>query len=163
MQDNIWSYEARRLLSPAAGRIIPIHELVSGENSRRYSGEGFSVSAAEGIMGFLFGTMPAVEICAPTSGAIIAEDEDGCWFKLRTGDGLELSVELSAPAEFFKQPGDLARTGECVCRISQEDFRSAPAGVIVTFPDSSRITELHVISGIKRSGKPAAEYKIRKE
>lgn len=158
MQDIEQYYEERELLNPMAGRVIPLHELVSGENPRRHSGEGFAVSAAGGIMGFLFGAAPAVNIHAPAAGAITAAGES--MFRLRTGDGLELSVELCAPAEFFKETGELAAAGECVCRISQEEFRAAATGAVVTFSDSSRITELHVISGRIPAGKPAAEYKL---
>ena len=158
MQDMEQLYEYRELLCPAAGRVIPLHELVSGENPRRHSGEGFAVSAAGGVMGFLFGAAPAVGIHAPAAGAITAAGES--LFRLRTGDGLELSVELCAPAEFLKETGELAAAGECVCLISQEEFRAAPAGAVVIFADSSRITEFHVISGTMRAGKPAAEYKL---
>ncbi len=162
MRDNCY-YGERRLLSPAAGRVSPLQELGIGENSRRYPSEGFAVSAAGGLAGFLLGSIPAVDISAPASGAIISAQEDGTGFTLRTGDGLELSVELCAAAEYLKQTGDLAEAGECVCRLSQEEFRSAPAGVVVTFPDPSRITELHVNSGIRLSGRTAAEYRVFRE
>ncbi|MGN1340196.1 MAG: hypothetical protein ACI4WS_07880 [Oscillospiraceae bacterium] len=152
-------YGERRLLCPAAGRVLPLQELYGGENPRRYSGEGFAVSAAGGFAGFLLGRLPAAEIHAPADGAVISVREDNTGFTLRTGDCLALAVELCAPAEFLKQVGDMARAGECVCRMSQEQFRSAPA-VVVTFPDSGRITELHVHSGVRFAGQTAVEYRI---
>ena len=154
-------YGERRLLCPAAGQVFPLQELNGGENSRRYQGEGFAVRAAGGLAGFLLNKLPAVDIEAPAAGAVISIPEDGSGFTLRTGDGLELLVELFAPAEPLKRVGDLAAAGECVCRMSQEDFRHPSAAVVVTFPDSGRITELHIHSGIRLHGKTAAEYRIR--
>lgn len=154
-------YGERRLLCPAAGRAIPLQELSGGENSRRYSGEGFAVRAAGGVAGLLLGKLPAVEITSPADGAVIALRQDA--FTLRTGDGLELSVELCGAAEFFISLGDVMRAGQQVCRMSQEQFREASAAVIVSFPDSSRITELHVHHGIRLSGRVAAEYRILQE
>lgn len=154
-------YGERQLFSPAAGRVFPLQELNGGENSRRFSGEGFAVRSAGGIAGFLLGKLPVVEVAAPAAGAVISLREDGSGFSLRTGDGLELSVELCAPAEPLKSVGDMAAVGECVCRMSQEDFLRSPAPVVVTFPNSGRITELHVHSGIRLAGKPTAEFRVR--
>lgn len=153
-------YGERRLLCPASGRVLPLQELYGGENARRHSGEGFAVKDAGGIAGFLLGSMPAVEIRSPADGAVIALREEASGFTLRTGDGLELVVELCAPAEMLKRVGDMAAAGECVCRMSQEQFRSSPAAVVVSFPDCGRITELHVHSGIRLAGRTAAEYRI---
>ena len=153
----------RRLLSPAGGRVFPLQELYIGENSRRYSGEGFAVRAAGGITGFLLGKLPAVEICSPVDGTVIAVQEDGIGLTLRTGDGLELSLELCAPSELMKRVGDIAAAGERVCRMSQEEFRRSPAAVVVTFPDSGRVTELHVHSGTRLAGRAAAEYRVLRE
>jgi len=160
MQQNEYR-ECRRLLSPAAGQVFPMRELRLSEDSERMSGEGFAVAAAGGIRGMLFRAAPAVEICAPADGAVTAVFEDSRGFRLRTGDGLTLVVELPEPAEFYISTGDLAAAGEPVCRVSQEGFRRGSAGAMVRFEDPERITEFHVTSGVKRSGKPAAQYSIR--
>lgn len=162
MQENEY-YSERRLVSPAGGRVFPLQELNGGENSRRYSGEGFGVCAAGGIAGFLLGSLPAVEICSPADGAVISVLEDGSGFSLRTGDGLELAVELCGASEMMIRAGDLVAAGKCVCRMSQEDFRGSPAAAVVTFPDCSLITELHVHSGVRLAGKTAAEYRVHRE
>lgn len=151
-------YGERRLLCPAAGRVLPLQELSFGENPHKIGGEGFAVRYAGGIAGFLLGQLPAAEVVSPTDGAVMSLREDG--FALRTGDGLELAVELCGAAEFFVEVGDVVRAGAKVCRLSREQFREAAAAVVVKFPDSDRITELHVRSGITLHGRTAAEYRI---
>lgn len=160
MQQNEYE-ECRRLLSPAAGQVLPMRELRLSEHSERLSGEGFAVAAAGGIRGMLFRAAPAVEICAPADGAVTAVLEDSRGFRLRTGDGLTLVVELPEPAEFYIGTGDLAAAGEPVCRVSQDGFRRSMAGALVRFEDPERITEFHVNPGVTRSGKTAANYSIR--
>lgn len=153
--------EVRRLYSPAAGNVFTTVELNSGEerkNSR--CGEGFAVGA-EGVFRLYYRLTPAVEIRSPADGALISAEK--CGFRLRMGDGLELDVKLPGTAEYFLGTGGLAPAGEPVCRLSREDFCRGRAGVVVTFADSRRITELHTFPGMKRAGSVAAEYYPRYE
>lgn len=120
-------------------------------------GDGLAVSGS-GIAGLYYRIVPAAEIVAPVNGAVTAAEERN--FRLRTPDGLEITVSLSGSAEYFLTVGELAAAGEPVCRISREAFRKGVPGAAVTFCDSGKITELHVHSGIKRAGDIAAEYKL---
>lgn len=147
--------ETRRLLSPAAGRIFPARELDTADGGGIRFGEGFAVSA-EGISRLYYRLAPAAEIAAPVSGVLTSVESGG--FRLRTGDGTEIQVNTSGEGEYFLRVGELVRAGEPVCRISREAFTRGRAGAVVTFGDSTRITELHIFSGIKRSGELAAEY-----
>lgn len=149
--------EVRRLYTPAAGEVFPASVLNSGEAAEKSGrmGEGFAVGAA-GIFRLYYRLVPAVEICAPADCAVIAAEERS--FRVRMGDGLELDVALPGAAEFLLSPGDMAPAGEPVCRISREDFCRGRAGTVVTFCDSSRVTELHTLPGLKRTGALAAEY-----
>lgn len=151
-------YELRVLLSPAAGVIVPLQE-VSGGESGRLHGEGFVLTAPDGLRGFLQRAVPVVEIRAPADGAVISVGEDN--FRLRTGDGLELEVLLCAAGELFVRTGEVIMSGECCGRISREDFCASPAGIIVRFPESSGVSELHVLGGFKKPVRPAAEYRLR--
>lgn len=146
--------ELRRLYSPAAGVVRSLNELNSGEFKQ--GGEGFAVCAEGFIMRTYYRLVPAVEVCSPVDGALIAASPRE--FRLRTGDGLEISVKLPGDAEYFLQTGYMAPAGEPVCRISREDFSRESACILVDFCDVGRITELHVFSGVKRSGSQAAEY-----
>ena len=146
--------EIRRLYSPAKGEVFPSSALNSGEMSERFA-EGFAVGAGR-FMRLYYRLLPAVEICSPADCAVISADSSG--FRLRMGVGLELMVLLSGEPEYFLSPGDMAPPGELVCRISREDFCRGRAGAVVTFCDSSRVTELHVFPGVKRAGALAAEY-----
>lgn len=159
MQETESIYGVRTLVSPAAGEVFPARELDTSVGGERY-GEGLAVGAG-GLARLYYSIIPAAEICAPASGAVTAAESR--WFRLRTGDGLELQVSLSGEAEYYLRTGDLAAAGKPVCRISREDFRRGRAGAVVTFCDSGRITELHVISGIKRAGTAAAEYRVLME
>lgn len=146
--------EVRRLYSPAAGEVFPASELNSGEDGERF-GEGFAV-AAVGVMRLYYRIVPAVEICAPADCALIGVFPRS--FRVRMGDGLELDIALPGEGEYLLQAGDMAPAGEPVCRVAREDFLRGRAGVAVTFCDSARVTELHIIPGTKRAGAPAAEY-----
>ncbi len=146
--------ELRRLYSPAAGVVRSLSELNSGEFKQ--GGEGFAVCVEGIIMRTYYRLVPAVEVCSPVDGALIEASPMG--FRLRTGDGLEIAVRLPGDAEYFLETGYMAPAGEPVCRISRKDFCRESAGVIVDFCDIGRITELHVLSGVKRSGDQAAEY-----
>lgn len=146
----------RTLASPAAGEVFPAGELDASFGGGR-CGDGLAVGAG-GLARLLYSIVPAAEICAPANGAVTAAESR--FFRLRTGDGLEIQVSLSGDAEYFLRTGDIAATGKPVCRISREDFRRGRAGAAVTFCDSGRITELHVLAGIKRAGDVAAEYRL---
>lgn len=152
-------YELRVLLSPAAGVVVPLQGLSGEEVTSHFRGEGFALTAPDGLRGFLQRAVPAVEVRAPADGAVTSAREDG--FRLRTGDGLELEVLLCAPGEIFVRPGEVIMAGECCAWLSREDFCASPAGIIVRFPESSGVSELHVLGGAKKPGRPAAEYRLR--
>lgn len=155
--ERYYGTSMRTLLCPATGVVFPARELEAAGGAKHF-GEGFAVGAG-GLVGVYYRLVPAAEILSPADGAVTAAESG--WFRLRTGDGLELLVSLSGEAEYFIAAGALAAAGQPVCRISREDFSRGRAGAVVTFCDSSKITELHVHSGLKLAGKPAAEYKIR--
>lgn len=147
----------RTLLCPAAGVVFPARELENAEGGKHF-GEGLAVGAG-GLAGLYYRLVPAAEILSPADGAVTAAESDR--FRLRTGDGLELLITLSGEAEYYIAAGALASAGQPVCRISREEFSRGRAGAVVTFCDSGRITELHVHSGLRLAGKPAAEYRVR--
>ncbi len=154
-------YELRVLLSPAAGVVVPLQELSGEDGGVRFHGEGFALTAPEGLRGFLQRAVPAVEVRSPADGAVTSVGEDS--FRLRTGDGLELEVLLCAPGEMFVRAGEVIMAGECCARLSREDFCASPAGIVVRFPESSGVSELHVLGGMKKPGRASAEYRLRSE
>lgn len=157
-QKKMEIYELRVLLSPAAGVVAPLQGIIP-EDAQRFRGEGFALTAPEGLRGFVQRAVPAVEVRAPADGAVISAGEDR--FRLRTGDGLELEVLLCAPGEIYVRTGEVIMAGECCARLSREDFCASPAGIVVRFPESSGVSELHVLGGMKKPARPAAEYRLR--
>ena len=149
--------EVRSLYSPVHGKVSSLSELnIGGE---RHRGEGFAVSARSFPARLIYRLIPAAEIISPTDGAVTAVENS--LFRLRTGDGMELEVILPCDAEYMFRVGDMVRAAETVCRVSSEELCREKAVVKVRFADSSRVTELHVFAGLKRAGKPAAEYSPR--
>ena len=148
--------EVRRLYSPVHGIVSSLCELNIGEER---GCEGFAVSV-QSFARMYYRLIPATEVASPADGAVTAAGGDR--FRLRTGDGLELEVVLPCSAEYLLQTGDMARAGEPVCRVPCEELCREKAVVRVQFADSSRMTELHVLAGLKRAGSPAAEYSPRR-
>ena len=70
-------YELRVLLSPAAGVVVPLQELSGEDGTSHFRGEGFALTAPEGLRGFLQRAVPAVEVRAPADGAVTSSREDG--------------------------------------------------------------------------------------
>lgn len=150
--------EIRILQAPASGNIVPLQSLCCGENPDMFRGEGFAVTVPDGLLRFLTGFSAEIKLRSPADGAVTAVGRD--FFRIRTGDGLELETVLCSDAEFFVRSGEVIMAGECFGKISTQDFFGSAAGIIVRFCESNAVSELHIYSGQKIIREPAAEYKI---
>lgn len=158
-QMNDYFRSKRALKCIMSGKVISLAELRSPLPLSN-KGSGFAV------LPLLAGTyferfMPAtVQIVSPTDGVVTAT-EAGC-ITLRTGDGVLITVSIGTDTELLCTTGTKIRGSEPICAVPRQQLlqNGMYGAVSVMFCDSSVITELHVISGIRKAGYRTAFYRI---
>ena len=154
-------YRTKRTLGCVTyGRVIPLAQL-SGVTSRRYGSSGFAVLPPFRAGAFFERLLPReVSIHAPVDG-VVTDSGDELIF--RTGDGISVAVTLGVTEGCMCRVGGKVRAGEMVWMLPRERLLGNGSGGIITvgFPDLDRVTELHIIAGVRRAGQSAAFYKLR--
>lgn len=146
---------SERILSCVAfGRVLPVGEISGSPYAKRAEGDGFAVIPKTGLWRFVAPKNAGI-LCSPTDGTV-TENDEGRRITLRTGDGVTLSVIVGESASLSAQTGDKLSRGEPLGTLSG----SEPAYVLFTEPE--QITELHISSGLRRSGSVAAVYRVRR-
>ncbi len=150
----------RTLRSVTDGRVIPLAQL-NAADARRYGSSGFAVLQLFGAGAFFERLLPSeVSIHAPVDGVVTAVGEE---LVIRTGDGISVAVTIGVSDGCMCRVGGKVRAGEIVWMLPRERLLGNGSGGVVTvgFPDLVRVTELHIISGIRRAGQTVAYYKLR--
>ena len=150
----------RTLRCVAGGRVIPLAQL-TGANQRCYGSSGFAVLPPLWEGTFIEWFMPhEVSVHAPADSVVISIGEE---MMFRTGDGISIVVAPGVSFGCMCKVGEKVRAGELVCMIPRERLytNGSNGAIIVALPDLSRVTELHVVSGVRKAGREAAFYKLR--
>lgn len=150
----------RALKCVTDGRVISLAEL-QAKSLLHGKGSGFAV-----LPPMLTGTyferfLPqTVRILSPADGVITAAECSH--ITLRTGDGILITVLTEAGTEPICTVGAKVNGGGLLCTIPRKQLlqNGMEGAVAVLFPDTGNITELHVISGIRKAGYRTAFYRI---
>lgn len=132
---------------------------VFGETNTAPRGTGFTVSLPNHPVICALRRLRktrALRIYSPTDGAVIEKQSER--ITLRTADGIEVYISCSG-AFFTATHGSVVRCGECIGKARLDAKSRASAGNIeVMLPKPQQITELHVFTGIHRSGAVSATF-----
>ncbi len=153
MEDDV--NNGRFLTSVTDGKVIAVGELADGFYSKRTEGDGFAVLpfgdfASRCVR--LFSGSKKIALFSPVDGVVTGITHDSV--TLRTGDGVNVAVVFGEGALLFTETGSVLSRGDKICSIPRG--RNA---VPVLFTDPDQITELHVLSGFRRTADAAAMYK----
>ena len=129
------------ILSPVAGRVVPLAEVSDEVFASGMAGEGVAVVPSG-----------SGEVTAPISGTLVKLFEDGHAFGIASGDGVELIVHIGLDtiemhgAAFEKQTaeGDKVQAGQPIVRFDLEAIQEAGydpvTPVVVTNADEHPVT-----------------------
>ena len=148
----------RALRCVTDGRVISIAQMAP-HSARHHIYSGFAVLPPLLVGTALERLLPsAVSIVSPASGVVISV-ADG--ITLRTGDGITLTLHTGI-TEQLPEIGEKLRSGQQIMSVARSQLlqNGMDGAVAVIFGDSSRITELHVLSGRRRAGNRTAFYRI---